>query len=269
MTADDIGAAALDLRDALLRRREFVAQELDLLRHDGRELLQGVTHLGELALPRGQLLVEDVQALSLLQQRLLPPPLVQLGHQAPRGELGGGRDEPLDDADALALVRDLGDDVAELGLEALDLGGQAVALGFGAALLRRDLAGELVLLAREGGEDGGVDVLAVCGDAAGGHAQEGLALPDALALLDVDGGDGALLRHEDPRRAGRRRQVAGHRLLAGVLREEEEGDDGRGRCHGETDHEPGRQRLEQHHLAPLLAVLLEFNRFLTEQRPPW
>ena len=68
---------------------------------------------------------------------------------------------------------------------------------------------------------GGIDVLTAGCDLANGHGHQRLAVFNALALLDIDLADSPGLRRQDPRRAGSRRRIAGHRLLAGVLREEE------------------------------------------------
>ncbi|MFC7538476.1 hypothetical protein ACFQU2_02095 [Siccirubricoccus deserti] len=86
-----------------------------------------------------------------------------------------------------------------------------------------------------------------------------------LALLDMHGADDALLWREDPRAAGHRRQIADDGLLAGVLGDEEEGDDGEGSATDEPDHQPHRHRLHRHHPAPLPVLLLEFDDFLAEQ----
>ena len=72
--ADHVGAAALDLGDALLGRRELVAQRLDLLRHECRELLERKARLGELVLLRGELLMQSCSGLA----------------SAPRPRPGGG-----------------------------------------------------------------------------------------------------------------------------------------------------------------------------------
>ena len=159
-------------------------------------------------------------------------------------------------------------EVAQPGFQAADLRVQTVPFGRRALLLGGHLADERLLLPREGVQDGGVDVFAVGGDLVGGHAQEGLPLFNELTLLDVDGADGALLRREDLGRAGGGRQVARDRFLAGVLREEEEGDYGRRGGHDEPHHEPGGQRLERHDAAPMAVLLLEVDDFPAEQGGP-
>jgi len=62
-------------------------------------------------------------------------------------------------------------EVAHPNLEALDLRSEAAPLRRRALLLGGDLAGERLLLLREGVQDVGVDVLAVGRDLVGGHAQ--------------------------------------------------------------------------------------------------
>ena len=82
---DDIGPAAIHFGDALIDRRELVAQGLDLFRLDEGKLLKVEAGLGEPAPPLDYLLAQRIQRLTLLEQRLLPTPLIQFGDQAARG----------------------------------------------------------------------------------------------------------------------------------------------------------------------------------------
>ena len=81
-------------------------------------------------------------------------------------------------------------------------------------------------------------------------------------------GDGARPRHENFRHPGGRRQIAGDRLLAGVLRQDQKGDD---QCedHGEApEQELRRHRLKQNHLSRL-PLLLKRDRLGSKQSAPF
>jgi hypothetical protein len=99
----DVGAASVDLGDALLGLRQIVAKFLDPLRHHRRQLLERVPRLGEPVPVLGQSLAEDAQGLLVLQVALLALPVLAFRHVAARVELGGGTEKILGNAEAILL----------------------------------------------------------------------------------------------------------------------------------------------------------------------
>jgi hypothetical protein len=76
---DNVGASSFNLSNALLNHHKLVAQQLDLLLHDCRELLKSGVRLSELDLPRGNLLLEGFEFLLMLEPLLPTPSQLDLG----------------------------------------------------------------------------------------------------------------------------------------------------------------------------------------------
>ena len=175
---DDIGPAAIHFGDALLDRRQLVAQGLDLFRLDERKLLKVEAGLGELALPRRPPAGPAYSAPGAAPAA--PPPGASDPVRRPgrAAQLGARGDDPPDQLDALRCTLICAVMIAQLDLETLHLRVQAVPLGGCAALFRGNLAAERLLLLLRRGQDRGVDVLAIGRDLGGRDRQQRLALLD-------------------------------------------------------------------------------------------
>src|SRR5215469_13587860 len=89
----NVSTTATDLSDTLPGRRELTAQTLDFARHNCWKLRKRIAGLGQLVLPRRELLVQQVQVLLLLEKRHSPTLEVGVRHVAFFFEFGGGRDK--------------------------------------------------------------------------------------------------------------------------------------------------------------------------------
>src|SRR5262249_47879891 len=138
--------------------------------------------------------------------------------------------------------------------------------GVRARLLGRYLCGELYLVALQCREQRRINIPAIGCQILAGDLEQVLAFGDPLALLDIDSRDDAWLWREHLRGACGRREVPGDGFLSRIRRQTKKRDD-TGEC---RDIEPGQQFrrkwLQQHCLAPLALVALEFCCFLAKQR---